>query len=63
MYSFRDVNQYIDTEPLPSEAVSIDGLVLDNEINGFRTLYVSGRESLAAEFDMISTKKQKWRCY
>lgn len=58
MYSFRDVNQYIDTEPLPSEAVSIDGLVLDNEINGFRTLYVSGRESLAAEFDMISTNNR-----
>lgn len=34
---------------LPSEAISVNGIYLDNEIYGFKTLSVQGRELLAHE--------------
>lgn len=42
------------TPSLPAEAVSINGTYLETIIAGYRTLYVSGRESLATELDTFS---------
>ena len=36
---------------LPAEAVSIDGQYIEEAIDGYRILYVTGRESLAAEIN------------
>lgn len=39
---------------LPTEAVSINGRYLERIIDGYRTLYVQGRESLAVSLDTYS---------
>lgn len=39
---------------LPTEAVSINGRYLERIIDGYRTLYVEGRESLGIELDTYS---------
>lgn len=44
MYLFTDTNGTQEAASLPSEAVSFNGKWLDQEIDGFRTLSVSGRE-------------------
>lgn len=54
MYDFIDTNGHTSTTSLPAEAVSIDGTYLENIIDGYRTLYVSGRESLAPELNTYS---------
>lgn len=54
MYKFRDTN--IDKEAKkirPAEAMRINGKYLEDEIPGYRTLSVSGRETLNAE---VSTR-------
>lgn len=50
MYNFRDVYEYsgASVELLP-EAVSIDGMYIEEAIEGYKTLYTKGRESLAME--------------
>lgn len=50
MYSFVDttINSGGSTG-LPSEAMSYNGTYLENEIQGYRTLYVQGRELMGAE--------------
>ena len=53
LYEFIDTNEMPDmTIRLPDEAVSINGVFLDNEIGGFTTVTVSGRDSLA--YDITS---------
>lgn len=47
MYDFIDTNER-GTTYLPAEAMSINGTYLEEEIPGYRTLYVSGREGLVA---------------
>lgn len=42
-YKFIDVDDNVETF-LPAEAMSYDGIFLENEIEGYRTLNVSGRE-------------------
>lgn len=50
MYQFRDVYENSDTGiNLTAEAMSYDGIFLENEITGYRTLHVSGRELLQSE--------------
>ena len=44
MYSFIDTNGTQGEKTLPSEAVSFNGHWLDEEVEGFRTLSVSGRD-------------------
>ena len=49
LYNFTDTSKYNPGMNIPGEAVSIGGVVLENEIDGYRTLFVKGRESLSAE--------------
>lgn len=54
-YTYRDTTTGVPpANTLPAEAVSIDGQYIENAISGYQTLYVSGRESLAVEFDNIT---------
>lgn len=51
MYKFIDTTERTSTgSALPSEAISLDGNYIDSNIKGFRTLAVSGRESI--EYDV-----------
>lgn len=49
MYKFIDTVESQAEQTLPSEALNFNGVYLENEIPGYRTLYVSGREVLSAE--------------
>lgn len=53
IYAFRDINEEVSLIPLPSEAMQINGVYIENEIEGYRTLYVKGRESLSPEFETV----------
>lgn len=46
MYDFIDVNEYQSGSALPSEALMINGEYIEDQIPGYRTLYVKGREML-----------------
>lgn len=50
MYRFKDTTEHGMAVPtLLAEAVSIDGEYIENKVSGYRTLAVSGRESLEYE--------------
>ena len=49
MYEFVDTNKAGSKSSLPSEALQIDGAYIENLIDGYRTLYVTGRELLGSE--------------
>ena len=52
MYQFCDANEHsVLPDTLCSEAVSLDGEYIENHVDGYRTLWVSGRESLDYDFD------------
>lgn len=51
MYDFTDTTEQAAANKLPAEAVSINGVYIEDEISGYRTLYTSGRESLEKEFE------------
>lgn len=51
MYDFTDTTEQAAANKLPAEAVSINGIYIEDEISGYRTLYTSGRESLEKEFE------------
>ena len=55
MYEFVDKIRRGAKSPLPSEALQIDGAYIENLIDGYRTLYVTGREVLGSE---ISGKRR-----
>lgn len=55
MYGFRDVNETSDSVILPSEAMQINGEYIENLVEGYRTLSVSGREALSPEIDTFET--------
>lgn len=55
MYNFIDVNQASESVILPSEALKINGEYIENQISGYRTLHVSGREALAPELTTYTT--------
>lgn len=56
MYSYEDTEAVVtpQTPSLPTEAVSINGTYLENIIDGYRTLYVKGRESLGINLNTYS---------
>ena len=56
MYSYEDTEAVVtpQTPSLPAEAVSINGTYLENVIDGYRTLYVKGRESLGINLNTYS---------
>lgn len=55
MYTFRDTTDHtVITNPLPTEAVSINGQYIENVLDGYRTLYTKGRESLGVELNTYS---------
>ena len=56
MYSFKDTTEHGAATPsLLAEAVSINGEYIENKISGYRTLAVSGRESL--EYDVTDESR------
>jgi len=55
VYNFIDTTEYQASKVLPSEAVSINGEYIENLIDGYRTLYVSGRESFVKELEFYET--------
>lgn len=55
MYTFRDTTDFTQyTNPLPTEAVSINGQYIEDVLEGYRTLYTKGRESLGVELNTYS---------
>lgn len=55
MYNFIDVDKASDDSVLPSEAMKLNGEYLENLIDGYRTLHVSGREALSPELETYET--------
>lgn len=55
MYEFRDVTETSEGKSLPSEALKINGEFIENQIEGYRTLNVTGREALSPEVDFFET--------
>lgn len=51
MYDFIDVNEIQEGIKLPSEALQLNGEYIENLIDGYRTLTVSGREALSQELE------------
>lgn len=55
MYNFIDVNEALEENVLPSEALKINGEYIENLISGYRTLNVSGREALSPDVQTFET--------
>lgn len=55
MYNFIDTNEASESVVLPSEALRINGEYIENQISGYRTLTVSGREALSPELETYET--------
>lgn len=56
MYKFIDVHEVSDgVVHLPSEALMINGEYIENQISGYRTLSVSGREALSPDVVTYTT--------
>lgn len=57
MYKFKDlIPTSGDSNQLPSVAINFNGKWLDNEIEAFKTLKVSGRETISVELDMVDVR-------
>ena len=63
MYKFIDTIESQDNTELPSEALCINGVYIENEIEGYRTLSVEGRELLESEVSNIQIGNQDGRRY
>lgn len=55
MYDFIDVTEVSEGLSLPSEALKINGEYIENQITGYRTLTVEGREALSPEISSFET--------
>lgn len=55
MYDFIDTTEVQGAAVLPSEALKINGIYIENEIPGYRTLHVRGREALSPEVETFET--------
>ena len=55
MYEFIDAIEFSDSVSLPSEALKINGEYIENQVTGYRTLYVSGRESFVKELEIYDS--------
>lgn len=56
MYNFVDTTESPGALPLPAEAMSYGGVYIENEIEGYRTLYVEGRETITAAIEATETQ-------
>lgn len=56
MYNYIDTDEVSGSNGLPAEAVSFNGVWLDEAVPGFRTLYVRGRESIEGEIRSIANE-------
>lgn len=56
MYNFVDTTESPGAIPLPAEAMSYGGVYIENEIEGYRTLYVNGREKISAYINYDETQ-------
>ena len=64
MYNFIDSTENISSgSSLPGEALQFNGRYLENLIEGYRTLYVSGRELLAPELNTLELAKRHGSIY
>lgn len=63
LYKFRDVNEELTQEYIPSEALRINGELIEAQIEGYHTMYVQGREALSPEINTyeIGTKNGEIR--
>lgn len=55
MYDFIDVTENQKAQILPSEALNFNGTYFEEEIPGYRTLYVSGREMAETEISDLES--------
>lgn len=55
MYNFIDTTEVSESIVLPSEALQINGEYIENLIDGYRTVSVSGREALSPELSYYET--------
>lgn len=55
MYEFIDTTEALEGTSLPSEALKINGIYIEDEIPGYRTLTVEGREALSPEIETFET--------
>lgn len=55
MYNFIDVTEASGGMVLPSEALQINGSYIEDQISGYRTLSVQGREALSPELETFET--------
>ena len=55
MYDFIDVTETTEGVSLPSEALKINGEYIEDQIAGYRTLTVEGREALSPEVSTYET--------
>ena len=62
-YQFIDVNGLEPEELLPAEAMCFNGLWLEQEISGYRTLYVRGRESVTTEISELTSPVRDGEIY
>lgn len=53
IYGFKDTTETGQSMNLPAEAVCIDGIWLDREVDGYTTLAVQGRELLGVRFSEL----------
>lgn len=52
MYSFRDTTKNSDYKKwIPTSALIYDGVMFENIIDGYQTLYVEGREMISLDFE------------
>ncbi|MBR0380817.1 MAG: phage tail family protein [Eubacterium sp.] len=56
IYPFVDTTELPTNNFLPSEAMKIDGEYIENQIEGYRTLYVSGREPLVQALNYFESE-------
>jgi predicted phage tail component-like protein len=55
MYNFIDTTETPEGLSLPSEALMLNGVYIENLISGYRTLTVEGREALSPEISAFDT--------
>ena len=64
MYKFTDtIEDYTGSTQLPAEALQINGIFIENVIEGYRTLYTSGREMIAPEVNALELSKRHGQIY
>ena len=56
MYDFANTNEYAFDPALPSVAMQFNGVFIEDELLGYRTLTVSGREMIGVELDTQSIR-------